>query len=303
MAELNVPLTISYETEGLTPISDVIAALQGADAAIRDAVALLPSLIDGIEIQRSTVNIRSVTQESPLKELIVVGIIAVLQSELSHPVSSAIEEMFGIDIPDKYNSIVTIVTMVVLFYGAAFMKDAAVKAVEDGALRRKLNQLADDIASRTGKTRDEILKILDAKYGTPSASKRLIALVSNFFSPSKKPETAPVVFDGDRVDEDTIREIPFQAELDEPEDLERYRHFKGVDIEIHAQDRDKAKTGWACVPVGISGERIRMKIIEPLKSSDVWNRDKIVGDITVISKMTPDGYVPSEVHLTSIHDV
>ncbi|MET3352338.1 UNVERIFIED_ORG: hypothetical protein ABID33_000221 [Xanthobacter viscosus] len=302
MAEIRLPLAITYDTEGPTPISDVIVALQGVDAAIRDAVSLLPSLVDGIEIQSISINVRSITQESPLKELLIVGLIAAVQPDLMSTVPSMLEECFSVDIPDKYNSILTIVTMVVLFYGAAFAKDAATKAVEDGALRHMLNQLAEDIANRTGKSKDEILNILDAKYGSPGAVKKLIATIKNFFMPSQKSGSAAITFDRDRIEPEIIREIPFPDELDAKEDFERYRHFRGVDIEIHAQDRDRAKTGWACVPVGISDARVRMKIIEPLTSKDIWNKNKINGDITVISRMTSDGYVPSEIHLTSIND-
>lgn len=55
MVEFRVPLSIVYETSGATPIMDVVAALQAADAAIQDAISLLPSLIDGVQIEQSQI--------------------------------------------------------------------------------------------------------------------------------------------------------------------------------------------------------------------------------------------------------
>ncbi|MER9677564.1 hypothetical protein, partial [Mesorhizobium sp. M0208] len=147
MAAINLPIQITYDTRGSTPLVDVIAALQAADIAIQDAVSLLPSLIDGVHIERSQINVRSLSQESPLRELFVVSLIVAFQDDLKTEIPPMLEDLFKVNIPDSYDSLVTVVTMIVLFYGASFLKDAAVKAVEDGALRRKLDNIVDQLGS------------------------------------------------------------------------------------------------------------------------------------------------------------
>lgn len=63
MASISVPLSIVYDTKGATPLADVIAALQAADIAINDAVSLLPSFVNGLHIENSRVNVRSVPRK------------------------------------------------------------------------------------------------------------------------------------------------------------------------------------------------------------------------------------------------
>ena len=164
MATLNLPLSVTYETQTVTPIADIIAALQGADIAIQDAVSLLPSLIRGVHIERSQVNVLRLSQESPLRELFLVALLVTFQDE-SPAIRDSTDDRrpFQGQHSGSYDSIVTIVTMIVLFYGAAFLKDAAVKAVQDGALRRKLNNMIAQLARATGKTEDEVRAILVCK--------------------------------------------------------------------------------------------------------------------------------------------
>lgn len=301
MAELRLPIQITYDTKGTTPLADVIAALQAADTAIQDAISLLPSLIDGVHIERSQINVRSLSQESPLRELFMVALIVAFQDDLKTEVPPVLEDLFRVNIPDSYDSLVTVVTMIVLFYGASFLKDAAVKAVEDGALRQKLDNIVAQLSANTGKSPEEIGKILDAKYGKPATGKRLAKAVQRFFIPSQREGGVPISFDRELVEPAVIREIPFADELDEKEDFERYESHNDVTLEIHAQDKDKINTGWAAVPKGISENRLRMKLIEPVTAQDIWTKDTIKGDITIVSKLTGDGYVPTEIHLTRIH--
>lgn len=95
-----------------------------------------------------------------------------------------LETLFQIDIPENYDSIVTVVTMIVLFYGASFVAGLATKNINDGPARRQLNELIEVLAKRTGKTSSDIKSILDAKYAKPGPVKRLSKTVSGFFLPS-----------------------------------------------------------------------------------------------------------------------
>lgn len=301
MASISVPLSIVYDTKGATPLADVIAALQAADIAINDAVSLLPSFVNGLHIENSRVNVRVLSQESPLREIFLVALIVAFQDDLNSEIPPMLEDLLKVNIPDSYDSIVTVVTMIVLFYGAGFLKDAALKLVEDGSLRRQVKNLIAQLSARTGKSEDEIRKVLEAKYGKPGPVKRLAKAVHGFFLPSQREGGVPIDFDRERVPSEVIREIPYAEEFDEKEDFERYESHSGVTLEIHAQDRDKINTGWAAVPKGLADSRLRMKLIEPVTAHDLWTKDTVVGDITLIFKITADGYVPHEIHLTHVY--
>ena len=297
MTDLKLPVSITYDTSGTTPIPEIALALQAADIAIQDAISLLPSLFDGLHVENSKIRIRSLSQESPLREFFVVGLVTAAQQSMQPGASRLLEDLFNVNIPSEYDSIVTLVVALVLVYGASFLRDAALKVVEDGALRRQLDGLITSLSLSTGKSKDEIRKILDAKYGSPGPVKRLTKAIGGFFTPSQIEGAMAITFDRSRLDPEVIQEVPYRQEFSENKDLERYQMFQDVTLEIHAQDKDKINTGWAAIPVGLSDRRLKMKLVEPVTASDIWTRSRVVGDITIVSKMTASGYVPSEIHL------
>lgn len=302
MAEIRLPLSIVYDTKGTTPIGDVIASLQAAETAIEDAISLLPSLIPGVHVENSAINVRLLSQESPLRELFALTLIVAFQDDLKTEIPPMLEKLFDITISDQYDSIVTVTTMIVLFYGAAFLKDAAVKTVENGALRRQVDELIDQMSEATGMSQERVRAVFEAKYSKPGPVKRLAKAVKGFFIPTQREGGVPVIFDRSRVERDVIREVPYPSEFKDKEDFERYTPHYGATLEIHAQDRDKINTGWAAVPAGITDKRLRMKLVEPITATDLWNRDSVKADIIVVSKLTADGYIPSEIQITRIHD-
>ena len=102
MVEISLPLSISYQTKGVTPIADVVEALQATDAISRDAISLLPSLIDGLEIARCDVGIKRISQESPLREVLFLTLFVTFQDDLSREVPLLLEELFETSFPEKW---------------------------------------------------------------------------------------------------------------------------------------------------------------------------------------------------------
>lgn len=298
MATLTIPFSVTYQTEGVTPIRDVVAALQAADSAIHDGVSLLSSFVPAIVVEGVQVNLRSVSQESPLREAIFLALYVAAQNDLEREVPQLIQEVFGYDV-SEYKTIVTLVVMIVIFYGAAFIKDLAVKAASESDVRNQLEQLISELSERTGRTKDEIKRVLDAKYNRPKLVKRLIVTARDFFLPSHREGGTDIIINDRRIDERTVRDIPISGD-DVGPDLDRYRSFEDVQLELHAQDRDKTKVGWAAVPAGLSDRRIKLRIIPPLTAKDLWGKDHVIGDGVILSKLTSDGYKPSEIHLTHI---
>lgn len=302
MASVVLPLSITYETNGTTPIADVIGGLQAAEIAIQDAISVLPSLVPGVQIENSSINVRSLTQESPLRELFALTLIVTYQEDLKSEIPVMIEKIFNVNIPEQYDSIATIATMIVLFYGAAFLKDAAIKAVENGALRQQVDALIAQMSLATGLSEEEVRAVFDAKYSKPGPVKKLARAVKGFFVPTQREGGVPVTFDRKTIRREVVREVPYPQEFEDREDFEKYTPYYGMIVEIHAQDKDKTNTGWAAIPKDVTDRRLRMKLVEPITADDLWTKDTVKADIVVVSKLTGDGYIASEMHLTKIYD-
>jgi len=300
MTEIRLPLSITYETRIPTSVADVIVALQAAEAISKDAVSLLPSLIDGLQVDECSLNVHSLTEGS-LKEALFLALLFTYQADLAEEVPPMIEDLFKITVSDKYDTIATVAFLVVLFYGAGLAIDVAKKAFTDSLPRAKLNDLIDLLALETGKSSADVRKIVESRFQKPAAAKRVVTEAKRFFQPSQKDRNAPITFDRDTVDSATVKEVPYSAERDKPQDFDRYTPHNAVTLEMHAQDRDKSATGWAAIAPEISEKRMKVRVMDPVMPSEIWGQDQITADVVVVSKLTSDGYAPSELQITAIY--
>lgn len=299
MTEIRIPLSIIYETDIPTPIADVIAALQAADAIATDAVSFLPSLIDGLRIERSSLNVHSLTEGS-LREALFLAMLVTYQGELAEEVPAVLEGLFNLTISDKYDTIVTVVFLTVLFYGTGIAIDVAKKAITDSIPRQKLNELIDVLALETGKSASDVRRIIEAKFQKPAAIKRLVRESKRFFLPSQKDGNAAIRVDRDKIGEDAVAEVPYPGDSDKDHDFDLYTPHELVRLEIHAQDKDKSATGWAAIADGISEKRLKVRIVEPVQPDELWQKGEVLADIVVVSKLASDGYAPVEIQITAI---
>lgn len=302
MAEIRLPLPIIYQTEGRTPVADVIVALQAADWIANDAVSLLPSLIDGLKIEQSSLNVLSLTQESPLREYFLLALVVAFQGDLKEEVPPLLEDIFKVGVSDKYDSLVTVIFMIVVFYGAGMAIDAVKKAMTDSLPKSKFEELVQILAVETGRSAADIRSIIEAKFAKPAAVRRLLSETKKLFLPSQKDKNAPVLFDRDTIGSDMVRQIPYPGDSDEIPDFNRYKPYSTVELELHAQDRDRSATGWAAIAPAITSERLKVKVMEPVTPSDLWQKDRVIADIVVVEKLTANGYQPTEIQITSVID-
>ncbi|WP_371398864.1 hypothetical protein [Marinovum algicola] len=299
MEEIRLPLSIVYKIDHAPTASEVIDALRAADAISTDIAALLPSLIDGLAVERSSLCVRSLT-ESSLKEALFVALLVTYQPDLKQEVPAMLEQLFDVTVSDKYDSLATVVFLIVLVYGSSLAIDIARRAFTDSIPRQKLNELVELLALETGKSSGEIRKIVEARFQKPAAAKRVVRDAMRFFRPSQIGDAAPVLFDRDEIGTDAIKQLPFPKEVDNEHDFNRYEPYSGAILELHAQDRDKAATGWAAVAKDIHDRRLKVRVVEPVQPSDLWGQDEIVADIVVVKKLTSDGYTPAEIQVTAV---
>lgn len=299
MQQIQIPLNIIYETDVPTPISDLIVSLQSVEAISKDAVSLLPSLINGLQVEKCSLNVLSL-EEGSLREAFFLAMLVTYQPELAKEVPDMIETLFSVKVHDKYDTITTVVFLIVLFYGVGLAIDVAKKAFTDSLPRQKFNELVDILALETGKPASEIREIIEARFQQPAAAKRIVKGAKKFFLPSQKDRNAPILFDRDRIGSSIVSEVPYSSASDKPQDFDRYQPYSAIELELHAQDRDKSATGWAAIAREISDKRLKVRVIDPIKPTDLWQKNKVKADIVLVSKLTSEGYTPAEIQITNL---
>jgi len=297
---VDLPFAVEYGTPAVVPIEEIIDSLISVRGLIEEGGANLPYFIDGISVDQVQVYVRSISQESPLKELLLVSFLLAFQKDLEKEVPEMIQQFTGAHVPEQFHTLVTIGVMVVLFYGAAYVKDVVSSLHQNSSVKKQLSSLIAELSVMTGKTEDEIRKFLDDRYKAKGRAKTLASMAVAFFRPSKSQSNAPVKIGGRDIGSDVVKDVPAEYAYEEALAVETSREHRGVELELHAQDRDRDRTGWAAVPRGISDKRLKMRLVDGVSPTEIWGKNHIRGDIVVKYKRTGVDVIPTEIHLSRI---
>lgn len=301
MVDVRIPHLVVYEVPEPSAISNVIASLRATEQIFFETAPLLEQLVPGLEVGGIRVHVESLAQGSPLRELFFATMFVAFQKDLERDVPPIIEQLSGIHVGEHYESVVTLLFCLVLFYGADFIYRQIVKTVEGAHIKAQLDQLVRESALHCHVDEKHIREALEARFEKKRLG-NLIHSAIDFFSPSKRQGNAPVTIGRRRFNSDTVAEFPGEAQIHEFEEQETTRAYENVEIELHAQDMDRAMQGWAGVIRSLSDRRLRMQVYPPIKPEDIYTRTKIRGDVIVVSRRAPDGSMePYMFHLIRLH--
>lgn len=294
---------LTYTNSGIVPVADVAESLLGNETLIRQAGELIGSLIDGLYVDQVDVKFNKAIHNSPLRELFFGTLIFTYQEELSKEVPDLIRSLTGVDVPDKYDTLLTVVVLILSFYGAdylyrRFVSDKRPAAISDN--RDKLLYVAGDYFNVT---QDHIRETIEEttkgvkKLSLAKATKRL-------FVPAKREVDAYIETDGGIIIPRTlINEVPSDIDIENEEDTTISEAYQNVKIELRAEDADRNKQGWAGVIVDIHDKRLRMEVYPTIDPAKIFGKKRIEGDIILVSKKQPNGtYKPSMFHLVKLSD-
>ena len=292
---------VRYLTEGPVPISDIIESLMGTEAVLQEMSVLLPEVVDGLVVQGIDIRVREISQNSPLRELFVFTLFMAYQKQLEEQVPTLVEKATGLHVPSNLDTTVTVLCLVLVFYGAGALKDLVFGKGKDGATKVLFDNLVAELAAETGKTPKFISDMLENRFGDPGRWKRLATATSRFFRPSKQQDSAPVEVNHRVFDTEVIREIPADYLVEHEGDALASRRFDGAVLDLRLQDRDNKGKGWAAIIPGVSEKRIKVKLLDGVNAADLWGQETVIGDINVIYERVGMDMVPREVHLTRLH--
>lgn len=300
--EIQFPHEFVYETAETADIADVIASLLGAEQLIRETAPLLQGCLQGVSIQKINVSVRSISQESPLRETLFVAMFLVYQKDLEHGVSVLSEQIIGSPIPAEFKTIATIAFCLLLYHGADFIFSQVNKNSFSKKIRAQSESLATELADECGISKERVQTILEKQYGK-SRLRTIAQSALSFVAPSKRHNNVPILIGGRRIDSDIIKEIPSESQIESADVPDIARPHNNVLIDLHAQDVDRTKSGWAAVIPEISPRRLKMEIYPPIRPEDLYTKTRIRGDVMLISNKKTDGsYQPTTFHLINIRD-
>jgi hypothetical protein len=299
--EVRLPHRIVYETDGLVSVADVIESLQGADNLLRHLAPMLEGCVPGVTVESIGVSVQEISQQSPLKELLLTTLVITFQNDLTKEVPKLIDHLFGAHVSGQYDSIVTILFCLLLFYSVDYLYRQLPGA---GApkIKRQLDGLVREVARECGIAEDKVRDLLQERY-SKGRLKSLVHSTLGVFAPSKRQANAPLAIGNRHIDSETVASVPNDAQMLEFEEQQTTRPIENADIELHAQDIDRTKTGWAAVVKGVSDKRLRMELYPPIKPEHIYTKQRVRGDIVLLSRPNRSGEMePYLIYLVRLRD-
>lgn len=297
--ELVVPFRVEYHTEEPVSIPAIIDSLIALQRVLEEAGHNLEEFVHGLTIERVSIRVKEISHGS-LKEVLLIGLFAFFQEDLEREIPALIHEFTGVQMPENTHTLLTILALVAIVYGADFIKQIVADKVKDSPIRHWKEALIEDLANRTGRSYADVKKALDDRYSKPSRIKTLGDAAVKFFRPSKQQGDAPILIGDRRIEPPLIADTPDDYVYEDAATAEKSSPHDNVRLQIHQKDIDRENAGWAAIPVGLHPKRLPMKLVDGVTSGHLWDADEVTGDIILISRRRGVDFVPAEIHLTRV---
>jgi hypothetical protein len=275
--------------------------VRGIEELITEMGPLLEACVPGLAIERIEVSIREISQGS-LKELMWAAIFVAYQPDLEKEVPNLLEHLFGTKMGHDYPTIITVLFLLLTFYGLNFVHKRLAKLVESDRLHAQLDGLISEAANHCQITEERMRRILEERYAK-GRIRQLVRASLRLFEPSKAHGNAGIRVSGRRIEPRLVSDVPSNAQMLDFEEPPLTRSLADVEIELHAQDIDRTRQGWAAVIPSLSRQRMRMELYPPISPVDIYTKSRIRGDIIVVFRLNAKSeQEPYLCHLVRLRD-
>jgi len=299
-----LPHQVSYDVAGHIPVSVVAESLVANGSLAVEAAYLLEALIPGLVVERAEVSVRSVSHESPLQQAFIVAVVAAYQKDMVSDVPKIFTDLTGLEVPDRYHTILTVVVLMIAAYGIS-------KAIERLFPAKKTDKIDENFRNLTIVAGDLIQsppgEIEAAIRGRLADKKqpKLTKAIRNFFAPTIGKEGASIIGGGSEINSPALAQIPnfSTAEAESEPDASESVFENDQRIIIHAMDRDRGKVGWAGHIPELFEERVPMKLDKTIDPEALFTKTEITGDVLIEYDVAEDGKkTPTQFHLLRLGD-
>lgn len=294
---------VQYDIPGHSSVAAIAESLIANERLVKEATLLLEAFVPGLIVESSTVSVRRVVQESPLQQTFVVALVAAYQRQLERDVPKIITDLTGIEVPDQYHTLLTVLVMMVAVYGISKAIELLFPSRGKDELEKNYRSLVVVAGDLIQTPPNEIETAVRSRYSGKKLS-QITSLVRGFFAPTAGREHAKIMGPaGVEIGAPALSQIPQLAIPETVEDTEKtdtqFEYSKR--IVIHAMDRDRGKLGWAAHIPSLFDDRVPMKLEKGIDPLSLFGKKQIIGDVLIVYRVDEaDNRVPSEVHLLRI---
>ena len=284
-----------YTDERLS-VEDVAYSLLAAARSIRETPDFLCELMPGLRIDRIDLSIEE-AEKGSLREVFWGIVFVTFQEQLTQEVPDLIHQLFGYDVPDNADTIVTAASVIIVFYTAEFIYKRIFDR-EPVNIRRQLDGLVEDVAKRMRVPEESVRKALSAKYDH-NRLRSMASMVTAFFRPGKGDASHPMRVGPYEIDMEVVAEIPGAIDEDRLQKRKNLIVYH-TKVDVVAEDLHSPNK-WAAVVEEISPLRRPLRVIKPVMPEDIYTRRYIIGDVVAVMETGVCGELyPLEYHPTRV---
>lgn len=293
---------VTYTNRGRVPVADVAASLVANERLMREAIEALQDIFPGLEVTDVSVVFRRATSDSPLQEAMeAVGNI-VFQNDMEARIPEAIRLLTGVDFPDRYDTMITVIVIAIVTYGVYWALSKVGKKDDSAGLtvNGNYNQVIYAGRDLLGVDEDRLREAVERRFAKnrgPTVSRRALEMIR----PAQLEAGAAVQGAGLEISAATVSAAPSALDAEMADDEQTQDPYTDQEIVVHATDLDSNKTGWAGHLPGIWEKRLPMRLYPTIKPEDIYGKRTVTGDVIVVSKRGRDGeYVPYLFHVVGL---
>lgn len=308
--KFSIPIQLDYIVKYQVSAIETANSLKAQAELFHEAILVIEKCFPELNVEQSDIFVKNITQNSPLRNRLEGMVLAAFQDGFVEEVPQDILNLlFGIDVPDSYESTVSALIIVITLWGAEKVIQK-IRRYRGGDDAQKFEERAKTLRSE----RDELTKKSAMRLGVP-VEKLEIALVETLASHPAKVEKAALDFiaparkhDADaiesgksiRINKKTLSAMPSQTELASLKPPKKTQYFENVEVRFLAHDLQKSKK-WAATIDEISKSRCSLHLAPDINPEDLFTLDRTNADVLVTYALDREGeYFPEMYYLATV---
>jgi hypothetical protein len=298
--EISIPHTVEYDFAGRATVGEVAKSLVAQEKLVREALAVLEEVFPNLSFEKPRIELRTVIQNSPLKTHMQALVVAAYATELGEDVPDVLNTLFGVDVPDTYDSIVSVLVLLIAIWGIEWVRQKIFPDKKEADLEAEKNRLLADASNRAAVTQDQMEEAITKALKKHKRS--IMKASADFLEPAKRHKAKAVKVAGAEIGQKAIEAMPSDIELLQYEPPSEFSQLENVVVKFRAHDLDKNKA-WAATIEDVSPNRRPLHLAPDVRPEQLFERKEVRADVLVTSILDSEGeYVPNLYYLQKVYD-
>lgn len=308
MPEVRFRHGLEYPDNHAIPLSDIAATLLAHERLLPVVMEMFESLVPGLTIESSSIELDHL-QSGSLTEAFFVAIFIAFQKDLEVAVPGIIQDITGLELADRYDTLVTVLFVIALYAGVKLITEkskaktlAGTPAVVfEGDYNTYVNIAADQLSASPEAVKRAVHRAIN-KARAPGVARAAIDL----FRPAKRGGDGRIIPLGlPPISKASVAAFPSDLAFAELEKDTVPIPIPVGELRIRATDRDKFDKGWAGKVEfdGTLTRRLPLVLAPGVDPDDLAAKDRAMVEAVLENKMTEDGRTkPYRIHVMRLLD-